>query len=205
MRYKIITAEYDLAITLADKLRYLLADSLETDHDYQYLFVIGGDGTFVKAAKDHAFIPGLKIIGINGGKVGFFATFNQNNLTAITNVINQSDNNCFQQFPLIKFNYGSQNGYCFNDLVLSSDTLIDTEILINNIKLEHYRGTGLLFATKHGATGYNRSAHGPIIFPQNDCWIINQLFPQNTAYFNNINNPIILPHDAEISLNNLSN
>lgn len=202
-RYHIVTADYHPAKLIASKLATLLNHHQSSQQEFDYLLIIGGDGTIINYAKKYCLVPQLKIIGINAGKVGFFSSFNPHNLKAVVNLIDEKNTtNYFRCFPLIHFQQETKEGYCFNDLLITHTQILNASVAINNYHFENYRGSSLLFSTQNGSTGLNKSAHGPIIFPQNNCWIINELLPQNTKHFNSINNPLILPTNAQITITN---
>ncbi|WP_391591742.1 NAD(+) kinase [[Mycoplasma] cavipharyngis] len=202
MQYKIITADYQKATDIANQLRQLLEDHQENDEHFEYLFLIGGDGTFAWGVTQHAFIPNLKIIGINSGNVGFFSMFSCDCLDQVKKLVERDDfeNLCYQKVDLIDLALNQDHYYSFNDVVFFAKGLLSFDVYIDDNYLEHYRGSGLLFSTKYGSTGYNKSANGPIIFPEVNAWIMNELFAQSTSMIHTIHNPIIIPPLAVVTL-----
>lgn len=202
MKYKIITAKYKKAQKIALKLRTLLIDHTENNYDFEYLFLIGGDGTFAKEVCKNAFVENLKIIGINGGNIGFFSMFSENNLNEILTIIDSKKiyETCYKVCHLIKVELNQKKLYGFNDLVVYAKNLLTFNVSIDDYFFEHYRGSGLLFSTKYGSTGYNKSANGPVMFPQVHGLIMTELFPQATSEIHTIKNSIILPHQSCITL-----
>ncbi|MDQ0513695.1 NAD+ kinase [Mycoplasmoides fastidiosum] len=202
MQYKIITAQYEKAEKIANKLRAILKNHQENDATFEYLFLIGGDGTFAHAVTQYAFQENLKIIGINGGNVGFFSMFGENDLEKILNIIEPQDLTClcYKTCHLIRLRFDNQEHFAFNDVVFFAKNLLAFDVAIDHNFLEHYRGSGLLFSTKYGSTGYNKSANGPVIFPEVHGWIMNELFAQGTSMIHTVNNPIILSWTTQIQL-----
>ena len=65
------------------KIDYLLPRKLiQLDKSFDYVIAVGGDGTFLRAAKEIADLN-IPIIGINKGRLGFLANSNIENIDQI--------------------------------------------------------------------------------------------------------------------------
>lgn len=64
-----------------------------------------------------------------------------------------------------------------NELVIENLTsIVEIEAAIDGHPIRHMRGSGVLVATATGSTGFNISAHGPIVMPDIKCFILTELF-----------------------------
>ncbi|OAL10255.1 hypothetical protein A6V39_02310 [Candidatus Mycoplasma haematobovis] len=84
-----------------------------------------------------------------------------------------------------------------NELYISGTPLLNTEIYLNNIHLENFRGTALLFSTQAGSTAHNKSAGGAILFPESNVWTMREIAPQSS---NSLRSPLVLPNNYLVKL-----
>ncbi|AEW46003.1 NAD+ kinase [Mycoplasma haemocanis str. Illinois] len=189
-KYKLVSFSVD-----KDELRKSLDLSYEySEEDFEYLFVFGGDGSFIHYAKKYAF-KGKKIVGIKNGNLSFLSKFSNLPTHTLENFI-------FHDLYLLEVE-GKSSHYAFNDFYISGDLMLELEISINNYYLERFRGSGLLFSTPIGSTAFNRSLNGPILFPFVNAWIMKKLGLQRTNKLRSITNDMVLPFDYEVGISNI--
>jgi NAD+ kinase len=58
--------------------------------------------------------------------------------------------------------------------------MVEMEVLIDKYPIQFIRGSGAIVSTATGSTGYNLSAHGPIVSPDIQCLIVTELLDHNT-------------------------
>lgn len=138
------------------------------------ILVIGGDGSFIHAAKDAA-VHKKSVLCINAGNLAFLAGLEGNELSLLENLISGdfvSDKRMMLEVVL-KDNSGEKLlGYCLNDVVIArygEIKLIDLDVYCNNRKINSYRGDGVVISTPTGSTAYAWSAGGPVIDPDLKC------------------------------------
>lgn len=133
--------------------------------DVDAIIVLGGDGLMIRTANVY---PGVPLLGINFGNVGFLALFERRDWQqAVSSLLNGQFT--IQEGPTLKstaIKSGSVSflGTAINDVVVRSGTrMIDLEIYIDGQYVNTYPGDGMIVATPHGSTAYGMAAGGPIL------------------------------------------
>lgn len=163
----------------------MLAGHEYSENDFEYLFILGGDGSFLHYAKEYAF-QGKKIIGLREDKESFFPhSFNK---------LKELDKLTFKPLDLIQIN---SSLIALNELYISGKPLLNSEIYLNEKHLESYRGTALLFSTQLGSTAHNKSAGGAILFPESNVWTMKEISPQGSQ---SLRSSLIFPNNYLINL-----
>lgn len=142
------------------------------------LFVIGGDGTLLRVAREVAAI-GIPILGINMGHLGFIAEVEVKDIfSSLGKVLNNDykieermmiEASIYRQSGIIKTFY-ALNDICFTKGALSRIIKLDT--YVNDEYVSTYNADGLLISTPTGSTAYSLSAGGPIVCPNVNVMII---------------------------------
>jgi len=135
--------------------------------------VLGGDGTFLKAAR---LVRGteIKLFGVCTGHLGFLAVGNP--LTVLEEVKLIENGNCgVEQRAFLEGVLTGMDGirrvYALNDLVLkgSQARLVSIDVRVQGKPMCEFRADGLIVATPTGSTAYALSAGGPIVPPSLEC------------------------------------
>ncbi len=165
------------------------------------IFVLGGDGTFLSAARwigDNS----IPILGVKYGDVGFLAeAAEQSLLTIAEEIINNNfttEKRTRLSAKVIRDNQTIANETVLNDIVINKGALarlahIDT--YIDDNALTTYKSDGLIVATPTGSTAYSLAAGGPIIHPSVSGIIMSPICP-----FTLTNRPLIIPDTAKIKI-----
>lgn len=133
-------------------------DDLQNFGDFT--FVIGGDGTLLKAARFYAGIP---VLGINIGRLGFLA---QAGVNEIPSVIEAVINNKYSTEERLMLE--SNGKLALNDFVIKGCSPSRTSkfyLEINDKFVCDYIADGLIISTPTGSTAYGLSAGGPVLYP----------------------------------------
>ena len=152
--------------------------------EIECLISLGGDGTLldtVTLIKD----SGIPIIGINTGRLGFLATLSKNEIGKIveallnrTYIIENRNLLHLDSNPAIF----AENPVALNEFVIhkkDTSAMIKIHTYLNGEFLNTYWADGLIVSTPTGSTGYNLSCNGPIVFPENECFILTPIAPHN--------------------------
>ena len=138
------------------------------------IIVIGGDGSYIHAAKDAAMYK-KPVLCINAGNLAFLAGLEAHELGLLKNLISGDyikDRRMMLEVVLKTDSEEKLLGYCLNDVVIArygDIKLIDLDVLCNDKKINRYRGDGVVISTPTGSTAYAWSAGGPVIDPDLKC------------------------------------
>lgn len=158
----------------------LLLGAKGTDNFDGALFalVLGGDGTFLRAARMF-FGRKIPLYGINLGRLGFLSTGLPENIEADIKKILDGKYRLLER-EVIKGSVVRQGKtaatmYALNDLVISKTSLsrvVELQVSVNGELLSNYLSDGVIFATPTGSTAYALSAGGPVVPPNVSCLIM---------------------------------
>jgi len=166
------------------------------------LVVLGGDGTFLAAARaaTHHSTP---LLGVNLGSLGYMTEVALDDMEpALDELLEGSF--VMEERMMLDFEAGSgrdkREGVALNEVVLSRKTLakmIELSLSINGQPVTLFRADGLIVSTPTGSTAYAISCGGPILYPTMDAILICPISPHTLT-----NRPVVVPGDAliEISL-----
>jgi NAD+ kinase len=162
----------DLAISVAEALERA---GVEVVHEERLasgghgpvdaVVVLGGDGLMIRAANSY---PGIPLLGINFGNVGFLALIERREWRrAIENLLGGEfavQQGSTLQATLTREGISDPQGWAINDVVVRSGMrMVDLEIYIDGQFVNTYPGDGMIIATPHGSTAYCMAAGGPIL------------------------------------------
>ena len=137
------------------------------------LFVLGGDGTFLRAARAVAEID-VPLLGVNLGKVGFLSKVEADELEAVLVMIAAGDYTIEERMALEgRIHPGGGDPrpdrlLALNDIVVARGALARVcrlDVAIDDTHLATFIADGLVVASPTGSTGYSFSAGGPIVEP----------------------------------------
>ena len=139
---------------------YRLFDINNLQNYGNFTFVIGGDGTLLKAAK---FYSNLPVLGINLGRLGFLSQISIDNIEAAVAKVFAGKYSTEKRLML-----ESDNKYALNDFVIKGCMSSRTSkffLEINGKFVCDYIADGLIISTPTGSTAYGLSAGGPVLYP----------------------------------------
>ncbi len=170
------------------------------DFDADVAISLGGDGTFLEAAR-RVGDKGIPVLGINMGRLGFLSNYQSEDIaSAIEQIYNneyrveersvlcvESDEGTIQGFP-----------YALNEVaVLKHDisSMISIDVEVNGEFLTTYQADGLIINTSTGSTGYALSVGGPIIWPGTNIMGLVPVAPHSLTV-----RPIVISSDSVVRL-----
>lgn len=168
--------------------------------DVDYVFSIGGDGTFLKAAS-HVGAKGTPIIGVNMGRLGFLADITPAEVDELVGEIYDGKYSVESHTVIMIEAEGEPiEGipYALNDIaVLKRDNaaMISIDTYVNDEYLATYQADGLIISTPTGSTAYSLSNGGPIIVPRAGIMCLTPVAPHSLTV-----RPIVISDDSVLRI-----
>lgn len=164
-------------------------------------FSFGGDGTIIQLSKE--VLPyNIPLCGINLGELGFLNQIELHNIHSRIEKIAKGDYFIEKRTFLeayIEGPKGRRDLYlAMNDIVINRaepGKMARIILSINGGETQQYPADGFIIATATGSTGYNLSAGGPILAPDNHSIIVVPICPHLVQ-----NSALLLTEDSEIKL-----
>lgn len=142
---------------------------------------VGGDGTIVHVAKAAA-VAGCPVLGINGGRLGFLAGAEPDELDQLDRLFTGAYD--LDERVLLEVTVPTATGektfLALNDAVVSRGSvsrLVEVTVTADGQDVMACRGDGIIVATPTGSTAYSLSAGGPIVDPTVDCMLVTPICP----------------------------
>lgn len=145
-------------------------DFMENFGDFS--FVIGGDGTILKAARFYGKTP---VLGVNIGRVGFLS---QSSIAEIKTAVEAVLSGKYTTEERLMLSSGKL--LALNDFVIKGCKASRTSkfyLEINGKFVCDYIADGLIISTPTGSTAYGLSAGGPVLYPSLDAIVIVPVCP----------------------------
>ncbi len=205
----VVNTQKPNALRLAEKLADLarrggLETSISTEYptpeeyfaDADSCCVIGGDGTILACATMLAKY-GIPVFGINFGKLGFLATYNDEIDEELFLFLARGEGKIFER-AMLQTSYQNKSYLVLNDFVLKDSRVNGISafrIYADNEFIAEYVGDGLIFSTPTGSTAYNLSAGGPIIHPKSRTFVMTPICPHTLS-----NRSLVLSYGTLVKL-----
>ncbi len=189
---------YDEICSELSRLGAQLVDG--QNDDYDLAIAIGGDGTTLNVAK-RASINNKPTLGINAGRLGFMSGLEKNELSLLSNVVSGdyiTEERMMLKATVIKNGAVISEHHCLNDAVITRGDvarLIDINVFCEGRTVTGVRADGIIVSTPTGSTAYSMAAGGPVVSPDNSCFVVTPICPHSL-----VNRSIVFSSDKELSL-----
>jgi NAD+ kinase len=184
---------------LRPRVAGLFTSHKDLPEDIDFLFSLGGDGTFletVNLVRD----SGIPVLGVNIGRLGFLSYISQENMAeSLESVF--SGKYDIEERMLLKVEVPGIDlenmEVALNEVRIhkNSGSLITIHVKVNEEFLSAYWADGLLLSTPTGSTAYNLSVGGPIVVPESNSFVLSPIAPHNLTV-----RPLVLPDSAVLQL-----
>lgn len=170
------------------------------------IIVIGGDGSFLEAARA-CVIHNVPMVGVNRGRKGFLTDLSPQAIkpglepilkgayTEEKRFLLEIDAKSIQEEKNKKPNDGHPY-IALNDIVLFNGDvakMMEFEVSVDDLHVYRQRSDGMIIATPTGSTAYALSGGGPILHPCLDAIVLVPMHPHTLS-----NRPIVIPNSATI-------
>jgi len=150
--------------------------------------VIGGDGTFLNAARTLVNYE-VPLLGINLGRLGFLVDISPDHMIETLDAMLRGDYQ-EEKRTLLNCDIECEGGMktseiAFNDVVVHKwnvARMIEVEVYIDGLYVNTQRSDGLIISTPTGSTAYALSGGGPILHPSLDSMVIVPICPHTMSF-----------------------
>lgn len=177
----------------------LFFDTNELIENCDIVIVVGGDGTTLNVAKA-ASLHNKLTLGINAGRLGFMSGLERDELSLLNRLV--SGDYEVEKRMMIDARLMSENGIqdfiCLNDAVITRGDLarlIDVTVKSDGRVITKNRADGMIIATPTGSTAYSMAAGGPVVSPDNSCFVVTPICPHSL-----VNRSIVFSSDKELEI-----
>jgi len=173
-------------------------DSFQETRQYDLILILGGDGTFIAAAR-WLLSLGTPFMGVNLGRVGFLTQLHRDHWKAwLSSVITTGldvAGRMTLEYEILRGDTLVRSGTAINDLVVSRGVLarlVKLGIAYDGVDLSTFRADGVIISTPTGSTAYGVSAGGPLLHADLFAYSVTPICP-----FLNSFKPLVVPADKE--------
>lgn len=177
----------------------LFYDIDELIENCDIVIVVGGDGTTLNVAKA-ASVHNKLTLGINAGRLGFMSGLERDELLLLDRLVSgdyEVEERMMINARLLSEN-GTQDFNCLNDAVITRGDLarlIDVTVKSDGRVITKNRADGMIIATPTGSTAYSMAAGGPVVSPDNSCFVVTPICPHSL-----VNRSIVFSSDKELEI-----
>jgi NAD+ kinase len=193
--------EIENSVAVMEKLKSVLSnyemdfkvfniDNLDRDCDFA--FIIGGDGTLLKATRFYSKYN-VSVFGINLGHLGFLSQAGISDLQSAVKSILNSDYKTENRLMLKSGNYIALNDFVIKGKISSRVSNFQLEI-DGNFVCEYF-ADGIIVSTPTGSTAYGMAAGGPVLTPDTDAIVIVPICPHTFSA-----RPIVVSSSSKIKI-----
>lgn len=173
-------------------------DDLPADTDF--LFSVGGDGTFLETLSIVR-KQDIPVVGLNTGRLGFLAYISQESLEGSLDSIFSGRFDLEERMLLEVTSTGDSTpafNFALNEarIYKNSAALMTIHVYVDDQFLSSYWADGLILSTPTGSTAYSLSVGGPIVVPESDTMVLSPVAPHNLTV-----RPLVLPGNARLQFN----
>lgn len=147
--------------------------------------VLGGDGTFLRAARRFVH-NGVPLVGVNTGTLGFLTHIDVARLDDYLQWLVEGRFSLENRMMLsIKSSTGAGSGLdgvALNDVVVKNanpSQLCTLRLYVNDTLVAVYDADGLILSTPSGTTAYTMAAGGPVVSPEVDAVSLTPICPHS--------------------------
>lgn len=183
--------------------RYALKEVTALD-EADAMIVIGGDGAFLEAARNHDFSP-VPVTGISTGTLNYYmsTTPDEKSVDYLARNLMEGDYQ-IHRLPLLELRRigGELVRLAVNDIVIKAQEFqaFKAGLRISGTPFEHFVGSGLLFSTPQGSSGEGVANDGSFIREGLPVWTVIPEAKHPSKEYHSLVAPLILGEDDEVEI-----
>lgn len=187
-----------------DELRIPFAELLAR---CDLIIAIGGDGTLIHVARALAGRPGIALMGINRGRLGFLVDVHPDNLHEIEQVLTGNyvvderfmlTAEVHHHLEQAAHNAAPAHAVAVNEVSIhrwNTSRMIELSTWVDGGPLSDHRADGLIIATPTGSTAYALAGGGPIVHPNLHAMIMVPVNPHSLS-----NRPLVIDSNSRVEI-----
>ncbi len=157
-----------------------------------FVFVIGGDGTILKAARYYA-KSGIPVFGVNLGRLGFLSQTSKNRINSSVQKILDGKFIVEERIMLQSGSFSALNDFVIKGCAASRTSRFSLKI--NGRFVCDYLADGIIISTPTGSTAYGLSAGGPVLAPSLKSFVIVPICPHTLTA-----RPLVIPDGETVTV-----
>jgi NAD+ kinase len=169
--------------------------------ELKFVIVLGGDGTFLAAARVVA-ASGTPIVGVNLGSLGFLTEIPTEELYATLEHI-EEDSAALDVRSMVHCEVSRSGSMiatftALNDVVVGKGTIArlnHCDVYIDKVFVSRYQADSLIVSTPTGSTAYSLAAGGPILMPDVQAFVITPVSAHSLTH-----RPLVVRDTSQIEI-----
>lgn len=172
--------------------------------DAKFNFVIGGDGTFLRAVRESGFST-IPFVGINTGHLGFFQEIDAVNYIEYLDLLLKEEYTVDSLQLLsakIETSSWSYDLNVVNEFFVSTVDFHLLQMLLDfdGVRIIDQSADGLIVSTPAGSTAYNLSADGAILYQTLEGFQVTTVSPIQSKRYTSLPSSIVVPSHSVLQL-----
>ena len=179
-----------------------VVDREEMGRRCDLVIVVGGDGTFLNAARTLGGDHDMALIGLNLGRLGFLTDISpdqmESKLERILSGEYLEEDRYMLHASVIRNGEIIHEHIAFNDVVVHKQDvarMIEIDTYVDATFITNIRADGMIVSTPTGSTAYALSGGGPIMEPELNAMLLVPICPPSMN-----NRPIVIDADTVVEL-----
>jgi NAD+ kinase len=207
MKYEIFTRGDDRSNRVKTELlaRLKPLPTFQLSETPEIVIFIGGDGTFLRAVQHYINrLHEVTFIGVHTGTLGFFCDYHDSELDKLLLDLPAAQK-LAHRYRLLKLTRqypdGEDSFLAVNEVRLENPfhTLV-SDVYIDDVLLETFRGNGLIVASTLGSSGYNKSLGGALISTRLETMQLTEVATLQNNAFRSLGSSLVLTAEQTIVL-----
>ena len=207
MKVAIQNNDKPVSVEVANKLRHLLenADIEMNQINPDILITIGGDGTLLSGFHRYAHqLDSIRFIGVHTGRLGFYTDWREYELESLVESLKNDDGESVS-YPLLDVTVIYEGDRAENNFLALNESTVQkvggtlvSDVYINDVHFERFRGDGICVSTPTGSTGYSKSVGGAVLHPRIEALQMSEIASINNRVYRTLSSPLVIAKDEEI-------